>query len=276
MERLHRFGRHLAVPACAAAAETAAADDAATRRDFLAPESSAALLDTSGHKINQRFQVSRADGAEWGDGLRSFFQYRDLGIQKATSDQFRALLLRVREEAWHRGPIEMNHSTGPHQHDVDFQMVMVVQGWMRFVFEGEGEHTFQAGDCWLQPARITHNELECSDDLVAFEITTPGVHDTVAFEELVGSQPTTQRFHVSKASDREFKNGLRPYFEYGDLGIDAATGGQFKAHLIRVKGSEGGTDSGQIEMGKPTTEHTTGLHTHGIDFQMNFILQGWM
>ena len=71
------------------------------------------------------------------------------------------------------------HTTGLHQHELDFQMVMVLQGWMRFVFDGEGEHVFEEGDCWLQPAGITHNELECSDDLIAFEITAPGVHPTV-------------------------------------------------------------------------------------------------
>ena len=210
MERLQRVGHHLTVPAGVAA-------EAELPRDVLAPESSAALVDTSGKAINQRFQVSRAEGAKWGDGLRPYFQYRDLGIQRATSDQFRALLLRVREEDSHGGPIEMGqHTTGLHYHDVDFQMVVVVQGWMRFVFEGQGEHRFEAGDAWLQPARITHNELECSDDLIAFEIVTPGVHKTVALDDLAGSPPTAQRFHVSKASEREFKDGLRPYFEYGD------------------------------------------------------------
>eukprot|EP01050_Picozoa_sp_SAG11_P010875 SAG11_NODE_1114_length_5808_cov_12.177965_5_plen_83_part_00 len=82
---------------------------------------------------------------------------------------------------------------------------------MRFVFDGEGEHFFEEGDCWLQPAGITHNELECSDDLIAFEITAPGVHPTVALDQLSGtSPPTEQRFHVSRAAGREFKDGLRP------------------------------------------------------------------
>eukprot|EP01050_Picozoa_sp_SAG11_P010874 SAG11_NODE_1114_length_5808_cov_12.177965_4_plen_211_part_00 len=66
------------------------------------------------------------------------------------------------------------------------------------------------------------------------------------------------------------------YFEYGDLGIAEATNGRFKAHVIRVKGEEGGHGAGQITMGEPTTAHTTGVHTHGVDFQMNFVLRGWM
>eukprot|EP01050_Picozoa_sp_SAG11_P010876 SAG11_NODE_1114_length_5808_cov_12.177965_6_plen_80_part_00 len=41
----------------------------------------------------------------------------------------RALLLRVRESASHDGPIEMGqHTTGLHRHELDFQMVMVLQG----------------------------------------------------------------------------------------------------------------------------------------------------
>ena len=105
MERLRRVGHHLALRTVAPSAFGAAAEAVEAPRDVLAPESSAALVDTSGNAINQRFQVSRAEGAAWGDGLRSYFQYRDLGIQKATSDQFRALLLRVREEDSHDVPL---------------------------------------------------------------------------------------------------------------------------------------------------------------------------
>ena len=84
---------------------------------------------------------------------------------------------------------------------------------------------------------------------------------------------------MSRADEAEWVDGLRPYFEYRDLGIKGATNGQFKAHLLRVKASEGGTSDGAIKMGEPTSPHTTGLHRHGdpskgyLDFQMNFVLQ---
>jgi len=55
----------------------------------------------------------------------------------------------------------------------------VLKGWIRFVYDGHGEHTFQAGDCVLQPAGIVHNELECSDDIEVLEIYSPAVHQTV-------------------------------------------------------------------------------------------------
>jgi quercetin dioxygenase-like cupin family protein len=79
------------------------------------------------------------------------------------------------------------HTTGLHQHRCDFQMFYVLKGWMRFVYEGQGEHTFHAGDCVLQPAGIVHNELECSDDVEILEIYSPAVHET----RVVGKMPET-------------------------------------------------------------------------------------
>jgi uncharacterized protein YjlB len=64
-------------------------------------------------------------------------------------------------------------------------MFYVLKGWMRFVYEGQGEQTFHAGDCVLQPAGIVHNELECSDDVEILEIYSPAVHET----RVVGKMP---------------------------------------------------------------------------------------
>src|SRR6266498_5401624 len=71
---------------------------------------------------------------------------------------------------------------GLHQHHCDFQMFYVLNGWIRFVYEGQGEHTFHAGDCVLQPPSIVHNELDCSDDLEVLEIYSPAVHETARVE----------------------------------------------------------------------------------------------
>jgi mannose-6-phosphate isomerase-like protein (cupin superfamily) len=123
----------------------------------------------------QRFSVSRAEGAEYKTGLRSFMEYRDLGIAEATHGQFRAHVIRIKKD----GPGAHDlHTTGLHQHLCDFQMFYVLKGWIRFVYEGQGEHTFRAGDCVLQPPSIVHNELECSDDVEVLEIYSPAVHET--------------------------------------------------------------------------------------------------
>jgi mannose-6-phosphate isomerase-like protein (cupin superfamily) len=134
----------------------------------------------SGEK--QLFSASLAKDAVYTTGLRGFMEYRDLGIEKATHGQFRAHVIRIKKEA--AGSHEL-HSTGLHAHKCDFQMFYVLNGWIKFVYESEGERTFHKGDCVLQPAGIVHNELDCSDDLEVLEIYSPAAHETV----VVGRMP---------------------------------------------------------------------------------------
>lgn len=129
----------------------------------------------------QRFSVSRAGGAVYKTGLRSFMEYRDLGIADATHGQFRAHVIRIKKD----GPGAHDlHTTGLHQHLCAFQMFYVLKGWIRFVYEGHGEHVFREGDCVLQPPAIVHDELECSDDVEILEIYTPAVHETRVVERM--------------------------------------------------------------------------------------------
>ena len=129
----------------------------------------------------QLFSVSRAKDAVYKTGLRSFMEYRDLGIDQATHGQFRAHVIRIKPDS---GGAHDLHTTGLHQHLCDFQMFYVLNGWIKLVYEGQGEQSFQAGDCVLQPAGIVHNELDCSDDLEVLEIYSPAVHQTVVVEQL--------------------------------------------------------------------------------------------
>ena len=129
----------------------------------------------------QLFSANLAKDAVYKTGLRSFMEYRDLGIANATHGQFRAHVVRIKRD--HTGKHEL-HTTGLHQHKCDFQMFYVLKGWMKFVYEGQGEHTFNAGDCVLQPAGIVHNELDCSDDVEILEIYSPAVHETAKVERM--------------------------------------------------------------------------------------------
>ena len=124
----------------------------------------------------QLFSASRAEEAVYTTGLRSFMEYRDLGVERATHGKFRAHVIRIKRDA--AGAHEL-HTTGLHRHECDFQMFYVLKGWMKFVYEAHGEHTFHAGDCVLQPPGIVHNELDCSDDVEILEIYSPAVHPTV-------------------------------------------------------------------------------------------------
>ena len=79
-------------------------------------------------------------------------------------------------------------------------------------------------------------------------------------------EPAKQKFSVSYAKDATYTPGLREFLEYRDLGIADATNGQYKAHVIRVKKDATGDQD----------LHTTGLHQHLCDFQMFFVLKGWI
>ena len=130
----------------------------------------------------QKFSANYAKDAVYETGLRDFMEYRDLGIADATHGQIRAHVIRVKQD---RTGDQDLHTTGLHQHLCDFQMFYVLKGWIKFVYEGqEGEPTFRAGDCVLQPARIVHNELACSDDLEILEIYSPAVHETHAVDAM--------------------------------------------------------------------------------------------
>src|SRR5215510_5049530 len=129
-------------------------------------------------KPKQLFSASLAKDAVYKTGQRSFMEYRDLGIEKATHGQFRAHVIRIKKDA---GAHDL-HTTGLHRHLCDFQMFYVLKGWIKFVYEGRGELTFHPGDCVVQPPGVVHNELDCSDDIEVLEVYSPAVHKT----EVVG------------------------------------------------------------------------------------------
>jgi mannose-6-phosphate isomerase-like protein (cupin superfamily) len=133
------------------------------------------------HEAKQLFSASFAKDAVYKTGLRNFMEYRDLGIEKATHGKFRAHVIRIKKDA---GSAHDLHTTGLHRHLCDFQMFYVLKGWIKFVYEGEGEYLFHAGDCVLQPAGIVHNELDCSDDLEVLEIYSPAMHETVVVDKM--------------------------------------------------------------------------------------------
>ena len=127
----------------------------------------------------QRFNASLAKDAIFEKGLRSCFEYRDLGIDDATHGQFHAAVSRVQAGA--KGDQEIR-TTGMHRHLCDFQMFYVLKGWVKMYYEGQGEVTLYEGDNCLQPAGIEHNEIQCSADFECLEIYSPAVHETVVID----------------------------------------------------------------------------------------------
>jgi quercetin dioxygenase-like cupin family protein len=118
-----------------------------------------------------KFSASHAKDAVYKDGgLRSCFEYRDLGISRATGGKVLAHVVRAKPGV-HGG-------FGWHQHHLDFQMYYVLKGWVKFNYEGVGEVVAEAGSCVHQPPGIRHAEIDHSDDLELVEITLPADFET--------------------------------------------------------------------------------------------------
>ena len=122
--------------------------------------------------IKNEFSASHAKDAVFeSGGLRSCFEYRDLGIGEATGGRVMAHVIRARKG--------VPGSFGWHKHHLDFQMYYVLKGWVKFDYEGVGEVLAEAGSCVHQPPGIAHREIDHSDDLELIEVTLPGKFETV-------------------------------------------------------------------------------------------------
>jgi mannose-6-phosphate isomerase-like protein (cupin superfamily) len=106
------------------------------------------------------------------DGLRAYAKYRDLGIAKATNGLAVAHVIRFVP------PCRPEEVSKLHLHDVEFQMIYVLQGSMTTELEGQGAVTMKAGSCWIQPPRIKHKVLDYSDDCEVLEIVLPADFET--------------------------------------------------------------------------------------------------
>jgi hypothetical protein len=73
-----------------------------------------------------------------------------------------------------------------------------------------------------------------------------------------------QRMAISHYRDEDFKaDGLRTYAKYRDLGVADASSGLARAHVIRL-------------IGPCDPEVVSKLHFHVVDFQMVYVLKGWV
>ena len=72
--------------------------------------------------------------------------------------------------------------------------------------------------------------------------------------------PMPQRFAFSHLKPGDFKDGLRTYAKYRDLGYAAATNGAAVAHVIKFI--------------PPCTDEVRIWHTHDVEFQMIYVLKG--
>jgi mannose-6-phosphate isomerase-like protein (cupin superfamily) len=125
-------------------------------------------------RAKQRIAISHYRDEDFKpDGLRAYAQYRDLGISEATHGLAQAHVIRL------IGPCNPAEVSKLHFHDVEFQMVYVLKGWIKTYMEGQGETLMKEGSAWTQPPRIKHLIMDYSDDVELLEVILPAEFKTV-------------------------------------------------------------------------------------------------
>jgi len=129
--------------------------------------------ETAKARPKQRIAISHHREEDFkADGLRTYAQYRDLGIADATHGLAQAHVIRL------IGPCNPAEVSKLHYHDVEFQMVYVLKGWVKTYMEGQGETMMKAGSAWTQPPRIRHLIMDYSDDVELLEVILPADFET--------------------------------------------------------------------------------------------------
>ena len=175
---------------------------------------------------------------------RAGMQYRDL-IPGRFGGRFVASHIRIPDG----GPVP----DYVHYHDIEFQLIYCIKGWVRVVYEGQGgPMLLQPGDCFLQPPLIRHRVLECSDALEVIEMTCPAEHPTSVDHDMI--LPTSenasdrkfgrQRFLFHEASSATWLPWIAAGLEYRDLGIAAASGDIASGITVRRSGAASVADLG--------------------------------
>jgi quercetin dioxygenase-like cupin family protein len=119
----------------------------------------------------QRFTFSHAATSHFEAGLRSYARYRDLGFAKATQGKAVAHVIRFE-------PPCTDEVRVWHTHDIEFQMVYVLKGWIVTEMDGHKPEKMLVGSSWMQPPKIRHRVVDFSDDCEVLEIVLPAEFET--------------------------------------------------------------------------------------------------
>ena len=125
-------------------------------------------------RAKQRIAISHYRDEDFvANGLRTYAHYRDLGIAEASHGLAQAHVIRL------IGPCNPAEVSKLHFHDLEFQMVYVLKGWVKTYMEGQGETMMKQGSAWTQPPRLKHLILDYSDDVELLEVILPAEFRTV-------------------------------------------------------------------------------------------------
>ncbi len=106
-------------------------------------------------------------------GLRDFFVYRDLGVAAATRGKVIAHIAKAN--------MPPDNGTGWHYHVAEFQIVIMLKGWARFMY-GETPTLVSEGDCVHQKPGIVHYLFDYSPDMEYLEIVGPADFESISVD----------------------------------------------------------------------------------------------
>ena len=187
--------------------------------------------------LREEFLVTRRDGGPGASAGRAGMVYRDL-IPGRLGGRFIASRIAIAQG----GPV----ADWTHFHKIAFQLIFCRRGWVRLVYEDQGEpFVMAAGDCVLQPPRIRHRVLESSSGLEVIEITCPASHETLADHDMVlptgralpGRDFAGQVFLRHVASETPWIAHGETGFERRETGVGQASGGLVGARVLRPAGA---------------------------------------
>jgi mannose-6-phosphate isomerase-like protein (cupin superfamily) len=197
-------------------------------------------------EFRPEFVLARADATAAAG--RAGMLYRDL-IPSRLGGRYIASHISIPEG----GPV----SDWVHYHRVAMQIIFVRAGWVRVVYEGQGEpFVMEPGDMVLQPPEIRHRVLESSSGLEVVEVTAPAAHATFADHEL--ALPNREASDGLYSGQRFLRHiaAETPWTALGeveaqDTGLGAATGGLAEARTIRplVPATEFAPHEGELVFG---------------------------
>ena len=202
----------------------------------------------------QKFEITHLDkGDSWVVG-RAGMLYRDL-----VPSRLGGALIASHIHVPNDGPV----ADMVHYHTVFFQLIYCYKGWVKVVYEGQGEPLFlYPGDCVIQPPEIRHRVLESGNGLQVIEIGVPAQHMT-SFDhhiQLPTINYTPKReflgqifcHHQAKNAVWEFKNG----FNICNTGVHSATKGVASVTITKA------TDLSEVHL------------NHDCDIYFVFVLKG--
>ena len=106
-----------------------------------------------------------------GDGPRSYFLYRDLGLSAATDRRIHIHALKATAPSAAGG-------TGAHRHTM-CQLFYVMKGWADLQVQGQPDVRMHGGDAMCIAAGLKHNVPAFAADYTIIEICIPADYDTV-------------------------------------------------------------------------------------------------